>query len=92
MHVILNIPMLLMKPELHCNVCNNTIEGYIYDLHTHIAECGHQCGGCDGFGLIEYIEAAHDTSCDGTCKDCPIPISAVEQCGRCGGSGKVDPS
>lgn len=81
-----------MQIELKCHICGDVIEGWVYDLHEHMANCGYPCVGCDGFGLVEFTESAHDPSCDGTCKDCPIPVPAVEQCGRCEGTGKIDPS
>lgn len=45
------------------------------------------CANCGGSGWTTDVEPAHDPECDGTCKNCPIPVQVQVECSRCQGNG-----
>ena len=47
------------------------------------------CPDCGGQGWVEGIGMAHHPSCDGSCRNCPVPVQTQEPCDTCGGSGQV---
>lgn len=59
------------------------------------------CPDCEGCGGIENIEVdyeigmGHAPDCDGTCKNCPVPVQVeverqvVEPCLTCKGTGQI---
>lgn len=48
------------------------------------------CPDCGGLGWVEGTGMAHHPSCDGSCRNCPIPVQTQETCAMCGGSGQVE--
>lgn len=57
-------------------------------LERVVRECAREiragCGACGGSGGIETTRAAHDPNCDGSCRNCPVPVRELEQCEYCG--------
>lgn len=47
------------------------------------------CPDCGGLGWVEGTGMAHHPACDGSCRNCPIPVQTQEPCDTCGGSGQV---
>ena len=47
------------------------------------AEFEAECPFCRGHGWT--TGSAHDPNCDGSCRNCPVPVQ--EQCEFCGGAG-----
>jgi len=47
------------------------------------------CPDCGGSGWVEGTGMAHHPSCNGSCRNCPIPVQTQEPCGMCGGTGQV---
>lgn len=43
------------------------------------------CPECEGAGWA--VRAGHSSSCDGSCKHCPVPIQDI--CDTCGGKGEI---
>lgn len=47
------------------------------------------CPDCGGQGWVGGTGMAHHPSCDGSCRNCPIPVQTQEPCETCGGSGQI---
>jgi len=48
------------------------------------------CPFCNGDGWYVVTGSAHDPNCDGTCKNCPIPVQEQEQWQNCEGRGYLE--
>lgn len=42
------------------------------------------CSMCDGTGVVTTTGSAHAGDCDGSCRNCPVPVEEQEQCEYCG--------
>ena len=49
----------------------------------------HPCPECGGCGVISGTGMEHDPSCDGSCRNCPVPVEIQEPCYMCGGEGDI---
>lgn len=38
------------------------------------------CPQCDGVGWYRDTEPGHDSMCDGSCRNCPVPVEVQIQC------------
>lgn len=80
---------------IYCRQCNYLIQGigsgnFTQAIKEHLSECGTiPCPMCDGIGVFQVTAAGHDPSCQGDCKNCPIPIPEIEPCEECGTVGWV---
>lgn len=49
-----------------------------------------ECGECAGHGWCEEVIPGHDLDCDGSCRNCPVPIPGQAPCRTCGGNGTIE--
>lgn len=48
-----------------------------------------ECPECSGSGSIESTGSEHSSDCDGSCRNCPVPVQVIEPCAMCGSRGIV---
>lgn len=47
------------------------------------------CPQCGGYGWVHGTAMDHAPGCDGTCRNCPVPVEVRDPCDVCGGCGQV---
>ena len=47
------------------------------------------CPQCGGSGWVHGTAMDHAPGCDGSCRNCPVPVEVREPCDVCGGYGQV---